>query len=112
MLSRREILKVGAVGAAAALPSAEARAATTSQPESGSAKQAPSAAQRRDTLFFFNDDEARFIEAVIDRLIPGDDQWGGAKAAGVLYYIDGQLSGAYGAGARLYLKGPWTPDAS
>src|SRR3954471_10789809 len=112
MVSRRQILKAGAVGAAAALPSIEARAATTSQPENGSAKPTPSAGRSRETLFFFNGEEAKFIEAAIDRLIPGDDHWGGAKAAGGLFYIDGQLSGAYGAGARIYLKGPWSPEAS
>jgi gluconate 2-dehydrogenase gamma chain len=64
-----------------------------------------------DTLLFFNDEEAKFVTAAIDRLIPGDDRWAGAKDAGVLYYIDRQLAGGYGAGARMYLKGPWSPDA-
>jgi gluconate 2-dehydrogenase gamma chain len=61
-------------------------------------------------FFFFNDEEARFVEAAVDRLIPADE-WAGAKEAGVLVYIDRQLAGAYGVGARMYLKGPWVPEA-
>ena len=29
----------------------------------------------------------------------------------MLYYIDKQLASAYGAGAHMYLKGPWNPEA-
>jgi gluconate 2-dehydrogenase gamma chain len=62
-------------------------------------------------LFFFNDEEARFVEAAIDRLIPPDGQTTGAAGAGVLHYIDGQLASSFGAGGRMYLRGPWRPDA-
>jgi gluconate 2-dehydrogenase gamma chain len=62
-------------------------------------------------LFFFNDIEAKFIEAAVERLIPSEPEWPGAAPAGVLYFIDRQLAGAYGAGARMYLKGPWAPGA-
>lgn len=55
---------------------------------------------------FFSEDEAAFIEAAVDRLIPPDPEWPGAKDAGVPIYIDRQLAGAYGSGARLYLAGP------
>jgi len=58
---------------------------------------------------FFNDDEAAFIESAIARLIPKDDQWVGAREAGVPNYIDKQLTGAWGAGERLYRNGPWQP---
>ncbi|MNT35738.1 Gluconate 2-dehydrogenase subunit 3 precursor [compost metagenome] len=56
---------------------------------------------------FFNKAEAAFIESAIARLIPKDDQWGGAFEAGVHNYIDKQLAGAWGAGERLYRSGPW-----
>lgn len=55
---------------------------------------------------FFEPDEAAFIEAAVDRLIPPDPEWPGAKEAGVPTYIDRQLAGPYGNGARLYLAGP------
>jgi gluconate 2-dehydrogenase gamma chain len=119
-ISRRNLLKVvGAAGAAAAVPSAavaapqqgaQAPAPSPAQPAHGTAPPAP-APQQTETLFFFNDQEARFVEAAVERLIPADPEWPGAAWAGVLYFIDRQLAGAYGFGAKMYLKGPWVPDA-
>ena len=51
--------------------------------------------------------------AAVARLIPADDLGPGALEAGVAYFIDQQLAGAWGAGARLYLQGPFgdaTPE--
>jgi gluconate 2-dehydrogenase gamma chain len=62
-------------------------------------------------LFFFNDEEAKFVEAAVERLVPADQEWPGAGWAEVLNFIDRQLAAAYGAGARMYLKGPWVPEA-
>jgi gluconate 2-dehydrogenase gamma chain len=59
------------------------------------------------TYLFFSGDEAAFIEAAVARLIPKDDDWGGALEAGVPNFIDKQLAGAWGAGERLYRGGPW-----
>jgi gluconate 2-dehydrogenase gamma chain len=56
---------------------------------------------------FFSADEARFVEAAAARLIPVDELGPGALEAGVPRFIDRQLAGAYGAGARLYRAGPW-----
>jgi len=68
-----------------------------------------SAAQRSDgrTQYrFFTPDEAAFIEAAVDRLIPPEPEWAGARGAGVPNYIDLQLAGPFGAGDRLFLGGP------
>ena len=59
------------------------------------------------TYLFLNSEEAAFIEAAVARLIPADEQWPGAREAGVPNYIDKQLGGAWGAGERLYRGGPW-----
>ena len=56
---------------------------------------------------FFNDDEADFMEAAVERLIPPDDVGPSALEAGVTSFIDQQLAGAWGAGERLYRSGPW-----
>jgi gluconate 2-dehydrogenase gamma chain len=56
---------------------------------------------------FFNADEARFIEAACERLIPADELGAGALGAAVPNYLDKQLGGAWGAGERLYRSGPW-----
>ena len=51
--------------------------------------------------------EVAFIEAALARLIPADELGPGAKEAGVSYFIDQQLAGAYGTMARNYRQGPW-----
>jgi gluconate 2-dehydrogenase gamma chain len=63
------------------------------------------AAQRAYT--FFNGEEAAFVEAAVARLIPADALGPGALEAGVPFYIDRQLAGAWGAGGGLYRAGPW-----
>jgi gluconate 2-dehydrogenase gamma chain len=114
-ISRRAIIKAtGAVGATI-LPIAIAtdRPSAQAQNEHSQSRAAPSAAagsqQQQSTYLFFNSDEAAFIDAAVARLIPKDDQWGGALEAGVPNYIDKQLAGAWGAGERLYRSGPWQP---
>ena len=57
--------------------------------------------------YFFKPDEARAIEAIVDRLIPADDLSVGGKDAGCAAFIDRQLAGSYGDSARLYTAGPF-----
>ena len=116
-ISRRTIIKVtGAVGATM-LPFAASPDAVPAQvshehnlvraPSVAGANSGASDPQRQPTYLFLNAEEAGFIEAAVARLIPKDDQWGGALEAGVPNYIDKQLAGAWGAGERLYRSGPW-----
>jgi len=51
--------------------------------------------------------EIAFIEAAVARLIPADELGPGAREAGVAFFIDQQLAGAYGTMARNYRQGPW-----
>jgi gluconate 2-dehydrogenase gamma chain len=44
-------------------------------------------------LVSLNDEEARTVEAIAERLIPGDDHNPGATDAGVVYYIDQAIGG-------------------
>lgn len=118
-VSRRDMLKAVSLAGAAAVAGqpasaqqpVEAPVSPVGLPANTVAPAAVPASAEQDVLFFFNDQEARFIEAAVERLIPADAEWGGAKQAGVLYYIDKQLASAYGAGAHMYLKGPWKPEA-
>jgi gluconate 2-dehydrogenase gamma chain len=111
-ISRRAVIQgTGAVGAAM-LPMAtqaqehvEHNHASPSPPAGAKTR----SSLRQSTYMFFNADEAAFIEAAVARLIPKDDQWGGALEADVPNYIDKQLAGAWGAGERLYRSGPWQP---
>ena len=56
---------------------------------------------------FFTPAESEFIEAAVARLIPADQLGPGALEADVPYFIDQQLAGEYGAGARFYAQGPF-----
>ncbi len=55
---------------------------------------------------FFNLDEAAFIEAFVDYLIPHDELTPSGTDLGITVYIDRQLAGAWGRGARMYQLGP------
>jgi gluconate 2-dehydrogenase gamma chain len=105
-LERRSFLKtLGAASGAAALPIAGAAAQTGHAPM-GMPMPAP-AGSSTPTYLFFNLDEAAFIEAAVDTLIPSDAVGPGALESGVAVYIDRQLAGAFGNGARLYMQGPF-----
>ena len=61
---------------------------------------------------FFTADEAAFIEAAVDRLIPPDERGPGGKDAGCAVFIDRQLAGAYGNSDGLYEKPPFMPGVA
>lgn len=57
--------------------------------------------------YFFKPEEARAVEAIVDRLIPSDELSVGGKDAGCAAYIDRQMAGSYGDSSRLYTSGPF-----
>ena len=61
---------------------------------------------------FFNQEEFEFIKAAVARLIPEDTLGPGALEAGVPEFIDRQMQTPYGVGAKMYMHGPFRPDAS
>lgn len=109
-LSRRGLLLTGtsaAVAPAAAQPGArQGPHAAGEHPPAAAAGTVPQ-------WIFFTEPEARLVTAAVARLIPADAEFGGAVEAGVPTFIDRQLAGAYGSGARLYRQGPFaegTPE--
>lgn len=96
-VSRRSFFRMA--GAAVAATAAEAHAFKVKGPSPGAAAPTP--------YTFFKAEEAKFIEAAVERLIPADENGPGALDAGVPNYLDKQLGGAWGAGERLYRGGPW-----
>lgn len=57
--------------------------------------------------------EAAVASALADRVFPPDADSPGATDIGVVQYLDGQLAGDWGAGARFYRRGPFhEPDES
>jgi gluconate 2-dehydrogenase gamma chain len=105
-LSRRSFVKsIGATSLATAAPLAAAPLLAAADP--AVSQPHPPAAHEEPLYLFFNAEEADFIEAACERLIPGDEVGPGALQAGVPNYLDKQLGGAWGSGERLYRSGPW-----
>lgn len=110
IISRRELLaKVGLAGLAVTI-NREDRAQGTEYEDHEHHRGDPGGTSEpvEANYSFFNREEARFIESAVARLIPTDENPGGIEA-GVPNYLDKQLGGAWGAGERLYLSGPWQP---
>lgn len=96
-LTRRSF--IAAIGAATVIPASALLA------DGALADGAPAACGR--PYLFFSAAEAQFIECACERLIPADRTGPGAQGAGVPYYLDRQLHGAWGRGERLYRLGSW-----
>jgi gluconate 2-dehydrogenase gamma chain len=109
---RRDVLKglgvTGAVGgiiATTAPPGGhEAQAKSPAQPHAHAVAHHRQAA---DVFRFFTPQEAVIVVALVDTLIPQDDVGPGGVEVGVPVFIDRELAGAYGRGARMYLDGPF-----
>ncbi len=103
-LGRRDFLKGAVVGGAAA-------ATTTTGLDLTSSAQAqqPDAAPAAAGYSFLNLDEAAFVEALVDHMVPADDLTPKGTDLGINIYIDRALAGAWGKGDRLYMQGPWKP---
>jgi len=56
---------------------------------------------------FFKPDEAPAIEALVNRLVPEDDLSPSGVDLGIVWFLDRQLAGAFGQGAKTYRMGPW-----
>jgi gluconate 2-dehydrogenase gamma chain len=57
------------------------------------------------TLIFFNEEEARIVEAISARIIPGNPSNPGAKEAGAVIYIDRALAGFFNHLQTFYREG-------
>jgi gluconate 2-dehydrogenase gamma chain len=62
-------------------------------------------------MSFFTDIQARQVAAIAERIFPSGPNEPGAVDAHVVQYIDLQLTGEWGQGARMYQQGPFVrPD--
>ena len=110
---RRDVLKglglSGAVAgiAATTIPPVQEAEAQTAAPPHAHVHPAARAGQSADGFRFFTPQEATIIVALVDTLIPKDELGPGGVEAGVPIFIDRELAGAYGRGARMYLDGPF-----
>jgi len=108
-IPRRDFLKgAGAAGTAVAATVAAGAAATPVAAQQQPAAAAPATASHApETWLTLNPTEQAFIAAAVDTIIPADELSPSGSDCGVAVFIDRQLAGAYGTGARLYRQGPF-----
>ena len=97
-------------GAGAAGTAAAALALPLAKPaEAQQTPAAPAAATdpRSEPPLILNPTENAFIQAVVDAFIPADELSPSGTDCGVAVFIDRELAGAYGRGAKLYRSGPF-----
>jgi len=101
---RRAFLKGAVAGGAAA--------ATVSLPRPAEAQGAPAPGSQgspapANIYAYLNPDEAAFVEALVDHMVPADPLTPKGTDLGLNTYIDRALAGGWGKGDRLYMQGPW-----
>ncbi|MGA2993103.1 gluconate 2-dehydrogenase subunit 3 family protein [Bradyrhizobium sp.] len=107
-IGRREFLTVA--GAAALAPAAPAAAQQVSATPSAATTPATTSTQPPpvdEPLLTLTATEHAFFVAAADTIIPPDQLSPSGSDCGVANFIDRQLAGAYGTGARLYRQGPF-----
>jgi gluconate 2-dehydrogenase gamma chain len=99
--NRRAFLKSAVASSAAAVG--------VSLPQSAQAQQKPQtpAAPSNAGYAYLNPEEAAFVEAVVDHMVPADELSPKGTDMGINTYIDRALAGGWGKGDRLYMQGPW-----
>src|SRR5215208_2528988 len=97
-LGRRDFLKGAAAATVSLPPNAEAQ-------QGASPAAAPDAASPG--YSFLNLEEAAFVEALVDHMVPADDLTPKGTDIGINIFIDRALAGGWGKGERLYMQGPW-----
>jgi gluconate 2-dehydrogenase gamma chain len=100
-IPRRGFLK-GAAGVAAAL-TGHSEIAQAKAPAQSTAPRTTAS----DVYLTLTAAEAAFLSAAYDTFIPADKLTPSGTACGLVVYMDRQLAGAWGSGARLYRSGPF-----
>ena len=104
---RRAFLKGAVAGSAAAVTVSIPRP-SEAQPAPAPAGAAIAPASTNPTYTWLNSDEAAFVEALVDHMVPADEYSPKGADLGLNVYIDRALAGGWGKGERLYMQGPWT----
>jgi gluconate 2-dehydrogenase gamma chain len=117
-LPRRDFLMRAAAGTAAAgvaavSGAAPAPALANDTPAAPPPAPAPASTQAAapEPMQILTATEAAFLTAVSDTMIPADALSPSGSDCGVVTFIDRQLAGSFGAGARMYRSGPFRPAA-
>jgi gluconate 2-dehydrogenase gamma chain len=106
-LRRREFLGGAGVAGAAAAAAATTLVQVAPANAQSAPQQAAAPANPPAGYIFLQPQEAVFIEAVVDHMIPADELTPRGTDIGLATYIDRALAGSWGKGSRLYMQGPW-----
>lgn len=108
-IPRRKFLwGAGVAGTAVATGMAPPAAAQAQAANAAAGSAQPAAARPQpEPLLTLTPTEHAFVVAAVDTFIPADDLSPSGSECGVATFIDRQLAGAYGNGARLYRDGPF-----
>jgi gluconate 2-dehydrogenase gamma chain len=98
---RRDFLKTAGLGTAAALAGAVPAAAPASVAAPATQASEP------EVWLALTPTEQAFVKAAVDTIIPADDLTPSGSDCGLAIFIDRQLAGGFGNGARLYRQGPF-----
>lgn len=104
---RKFLLGAGLASTAVAARLTQADAAEAQTTPLPASTVSTTAAQQAEPLLTLTATEHAFVVAAADALIPADDLSPSGSECGVATFIDRQLAGAYGSGARLYRDGPF-----
>jgi gluconate 2-dehydrogenase gamma chain len=104
-IPRRDFLKGAGAGTAAAAAMATGLAPVEAASAPAQARPQPDP----DVWLTLTPSEIAFVTAAVDTLIPADELTPSGSDCGVAVFIDRQLAGAYGNGAKLYRQGPFLP---
>ena len=100
---RRNFLKGAVVGGAAAATGTVA----VTPPAEAQQPAAPAPTPAHPGYAFLNIEEAAFVEALVDHMVPADELSPKGTDIGIAIFIDRALAGGWGKGERLYMQGPW-----
>ena len=100
-IKRRDFLKGAVASGAVAATAVVGVSAGEAQ------AQAKPAAPAHPGYAFLNPEEAAFVEAVVDHMIPADQYTPKGTDVGINIYIDRALAGGWGKADRMYMQGPW-----
>lgn len=107
-IARRRFLQ--GAGAASTAAAAVMSTARDVEAQAGPPKENAAAPQSGiEPLLTLTATEAAFLSAAYDVIIPADQLTPSGTDCGLVNYIDQQLAGAWGGGARLYRSGPFVP---
>ena len=99
---RKFLLGAGVAGTAVA-----AGLASQAEAQTSALSPAPAPANEPVTYLTLSALEAAFLSAVADSMIPADELSPSGTDCGVVVFIDRQLAGSFGGGAKLYRSGPF-----